>query len=118
VATTGGGIVTARGPAAHGHSFGPPQDAGLTPFGAQLPGRGYDAGLVGPRQKNEMATASLVCGLFGLVPLWVGFTLCILAITFGAIGLNRAAVTGTGRAKAIAGLVLGSLFFLPAMCGL
>jgi hypothetical protein len=67
-----------------------------------------------------MATASFVCGMLGLVPFWIGFTLCILAIVFGALGMQRAAFLpdARGRGLAIAGLVLGILFLLPAGCGL
>ena len=69
---------------------------------------------------NNMAIASFVCGMLGLVPLWIGFILCILAIVFGVLGLQKAGQLPGERGKglAIAGLVLGVLFILPAGCGL
>jgi hypothetical protein len=63
-----------------------------------------------------LAVASLVCGLFGLTPLWIGFVLCLLAITFGAVVLAKPGQRGRGLA--IAGLVLGIVQLLPAACGL
>ena len=68
---------------------------------------------------NGLAVASFVCGLLGLVPLWIGFVLCVLAVIFGVLGLQRANVAmGKGRGLAIAGIVLGLVFVLPAACGL
>ncbi len=63
-----------------------------------------------------LAVASLVCGLFGLTPFWIGFILCLLAITFGAVTLSKPGQRGRGMA--IAGLVLGIVQLLPAACGL
>jgi Domain of unknown function (DUF4190) len=60
---------------------------------------------------NGMATAGMVLGITCIVFSWWGlFTLAqvVLAITFGAIGLNRANTRGApGRGQAIAGIVLG-----------
>lgn len=69
---------------------------------------------------NNYALISLVCGLLGLVPLWIGFLLCICAIAFGIVGLQRSAQLPLERGKvpAIVGLVLGIVFILPASCGL
>jgi hypothetical protein len=69
---------------------------------------------------NTYATLSVVCGLLGLVPFWIGFLLCICAIAFGVVGLQRSAQLPSERGKvpAIVGLVLGILFILPASCGL
>lgn len=76
----------------------------------------------GPMSQQQgtpgLAIASLVCGLLGLVPLWIGFVLCLLAITFGGIVLAGTRPGQQGRGLAITGLVLGLLFILPAACGL
>ena len=72
----------------------------------------------GPQGGNGIAVASLVCGILGLTPLWIGFILCILAIVFGAVGIARANRVGRGKGLAIAGLVLGIVFIVPAMFGL
>ena len=69
-------------------------------------------------QKNGLAVAGFVCGLLGLFPFWIGFILCILAIIFSSIALSRSGKRGgAGRGLAIAGLVLGIVFFVPAMLG-
>ncbi len=65
-----------------------------------------------------LAIASLICGLLGLVPFWIGFILCLLAITFGAIVLSGTRSGQPGRGLAITGLVCGLVFLLPAACGL
>jgi hypothetical protein len=80
---------------------------------------GYYPPQVGDRS-NSLAVASFVCGLLGLVPFWVGFVLCIAAIIMGAFGLQQANRLPDRRGKglAIAGLVLGIVFIVPAGCGL
>jgi len=65
-----------------------------------------------------LAVASLICGLLGWIPLWIGFILCLLAITFGAIVLGQTKPGQQGRGLAIAGLVCGLVLLLPAACGL
>jgi hypothetical protein len=68
---------------------------------------------------NPLAIAGFVCGLLGLTPFWVGFTLCILAIVFSSIALSKAPQRNNARkGLAIAGLVLGLVFIVPAACGL
>ena len=68
---------------------------------------------------NGYAIAGLVCGLLGLFPFWIGFILCVLAIVFSGIGLSHASrYGGVGRGPAVAGLVLGILFIVPASCGI
>lgn len=69
---------------------------------------------------NHAATAAFICGLLGLVPLWIGFVLCIVAIVCGIIGIQHAGRTPDqqGRSFAIAGLVLALVFILPAACGI
>ena len=75
--------------------------------------------IVRPNESNSMATAGFVCSLLGLTPLWIGFLLCVLGIVFSSIGYTKARqMDGRGRGLAIAGLVLGILFVLPAMFGL
>jgi hypothetical protein len=70
--------------------------------------------------QNEVAVVSFVCGLLGLVPLWLGFVLCVVAIVCGIVGIQQSASLPGERGKglAIAGLVLGLVFILPAGCGL
>ena len=97
--------------------FGPP--AGPVGYVAAAPYRAPMTPMA-LAQENGMAVTSFVCGLLGLVPLWIGFVLCILAVIFGVLGLQRAngVAMGKGRGLAIAGIVLGLLFVLPASCGL
>lgn len=69
---------------------------------------------------NHMATVGFICGLLGLFPFWVGFILCIVAIVCSGFGLQHSGrLPGQrGRGLAIAGLVLGIVFIVPAGCGL
>ena len=78
-------------------------------------GRAY-----GPVPQNQVAVVSLVCGILGLVPFWIGFILCVIAISCGVVGIQTAAKHPgePGRGMAIAGLVLGLIFIIPAGCGL
>jgi hypothetical protein len=71
-----------------------------------------------PQGTPGLAVASLVCGLLGWIPLWIGFILCLLAITFAAIVLTQTRPGHQGRGLAIAGLVFGLVLLLPAACGL
>ena len=57
------------------------------------------------RTSNGLAVAALVCGIIGF--LFFGIVLGPLAAIFGGIGLSRANRGASGRAMAIAGLVLG-----------
>jgi hypothetical protein len=65
-----------------------------------------------------LAVAALVCGLLGWIPFWIGFILCLLAITFGGIVLSQTRPGQQGRGLAITGLVFGLVLLLPAACGL
>jgi hypothetical protein len=65
-----------------------------------------------------LAVAALVCGLLGWVPFWIGFILCLLAITFGGIVLGQTRPGQQGRGLAITGLIFGLVLLLPAACGL
>ncbi len=112
--------------------FAPPGPPPGAPFaGPSGFGAARGAGPIGPgwmgapaalplARENNFAAVSLVCGALGLIPFWVGFILCILAIGFGIAGIQRAGILPgqRGRGMAIAGLVLGLVFILPAGCGL
>jgi hypothetical protein len=74
------------------------------PYGGYSPAPPYNP-YPQARSSNGMAIASLVCGIVGLVVLWV--VLSPLAIIFGGIGLSRANRGASGRGMAIAGIVLG-----------
>jgi Domain of unknown function (DUF4190) len=71
-------------------------------------------------RNNSLAVASFICGILGLVPFWIGFILCIVAIVLGGFAIAHANRLPDRRGKglAIAGLVLGICFILPASCGL
>lgn len=68
-------------------------------------------------QAQSAATRSLVWGIVAVL-LFVAFPAAIVAIAFGGIGLARAAklqsrgAAPSGRGRAIAGIVLGSLSLL------
>jgi hypothetical protein len=101
----------------------PPPFAPFGPFAPRGPAGspfGYGPAPMTRVPDNGMALASFVCGLLGLVPFWIGFVLCVLAVVFGVLGLQRAngVAMGKGRGLAIAGIVLGLAFVLPASCGL
>ncbi len=95
----------------------PPQPMGMMP-----PSYPYPMMIQQPQQATGgtpgLAVASLVCGLLGWIPLWIGFILCLLAITFGTIVLASSKPGQQGRGLAIAGLVCGLILLLPAACGL
>jgi len=77
----------------------------------------------GPRQKNGLATASMVCGIVAVATGWLpvvfvaGAVLAVLAVIFGAVGLSRARKTGVGRAFATTGLITGAIGFATAAIG-
>lgn len=71
-----------------------------------------------PQGTPGLAVAALICGLLGWVPFWIGFILCLLAITFGGIVLSQTRPGQPGRGLAITGLVFGLILVLPAACGL
>ena len=64
-------------------------------------------GQVAPKKTNGLAVASFVCSMVGIVIF--GIVMGILAICFGAAGLNRAKTFPQegGRGLAIAGIVVG-----------
>lgn len=61
--------------------------------------------------RNGLGTAALVLGIIGVVLSWIpgtGWALNILAIIFGAVGINRAKRgQATNKSSALAGLILG-----------
>jgi hypothetical protein len=78
------------------------------------PGPNLVTGASGARSSgNGAATAALVCGLVGVVIAWIplvviaGFVLAILALVFGVKGLRQSRDTGTGKGRAVTGLVAG-----------
>jgi Domain of unknown function (DUF4190) len=97
-------------------------------FAQYAPPPAYGYGMMPPQMMQPMmqpqvgtpglAIASLICGLLGLFPFWIGFVLCLLAITFGAIVLSNTKPGQNGRGLALTGLILGLVFLLPAACGL
>lgn len=82
---------------------GEPGGSGPNPFGSTPPGNG-----------NGIATAAITCGLIGLLFAWmpvfvvIGATLAVLGLIFGIRGLKRSRRTGSGRGKAITGIVSGA----------
>jgi hypothetical protein len=62
------------------------------------------------RAANGPAVAAMVLGILAVVFEWFGLvtlTMAITAIVLGAVGINRSAVSGSGRGQGIAGLILG-----------
>lgn len=75
----------------------------------------YDASQDRKRGKNTFATNALVLGIFSViatpfVPLrWVPVLMAVAAIVWGVLGIRRSQSSGLGKARAIWGLVLGSI---------
>lgn len=85
--------------------YGEGMPSGAAPYGAPMPGA-VPMGYWAPPSTNGFAVASLV---LGIISGW------LLAIIFGAIALSQIKRSGgrqTGRGMAIAGLVLGIVWFL------
>lgn len=87
------------------------------PYPMSYPGS-VPAQPLAPQGTPGLAIAALVCGLLGWIPLWIGFILCLLAITFGGVVLAQTRPGQHGRGLAITGLVFGLVLLLPAACGL
>lgn len=70
-----------------------------------------------PRRTSGAAVTSLVMGLLGLFGGWCLCGVpCILAVVFGHIGAARTrSGEVAGHGMAVAGLVLGYIFVLPAI---
>jgi hypothetical protein len=89
------------------------------PYAMMLPGQMMmQQAPVSQQGTPGLAIAAFVCGLLGWIPFWIGFILCLLAITFSTIVLGTTRSSTPGRGYAIAGLVLGLVLLLPAACGL
>lgn len=71
--------------------------------------------------RNGIATAALVTGIIGVILAWmpflvvVGFVLAVLALIFGIRGARGGRTTGRG--KAVAGIVLGSIGLALSVVG-
>lgn len=94
------------------YSYRQPQIPPPAAVAAQPAPYPYPAPYPAPRRRSGLATASLVCGIFGLILVCVpgfGLLLSLLAVPFGLFGLlvaTRPTRYGTGRA--LTGLILGS----------
>ena len=66
------------------------------------------------KKKDSMAIWSFCLGLASVFFAWIGIV-PLLAIILGAVGISRTKEEGTGRGLAVAGLVLGAVFFLANM---
>jgi len=84
---------------------------------------GFPPGPPGSGQGNGIATAALVCGIIGVLLAWVpfvvvaGFVLAVLALVFGIQGIRRANVSQSGRGKALAGVILGTVGLALSVLG-
>lgn len=72
-------------------------------YGYGQPGYGYPVPDAQPG--NGLAIAGMVCGIVGLLFLWI--ILSPLAIIFGGVGWSRANAGARYKGMAIAGVVLG-----------
>ncbi|MBO3751500.1 DUF4190 domain-containing protein [Streptosporangiaceae bacterium NEAU-GS5] len=89
-------------------------------YGQQYPPYGQPAPqpvYVQAPQTSGLATASLVLGIIGILGGWCVFGIpCLMAIILGHLGLNDTKDgRRAGRGSAVAGLVLGYLFIVPAV---
>ena len=72
---------------------------------------------------NAAATTAMVLGIVAVSIAWLPFLVvlgviaAVLAIVFGAIGLRRSRVTGSGRSFAVAGLTTGVAALAAAVIG-
>jgi len=67
---------------------------------------------------NGMAVTALVLGIISLITfwaIWVSIITGILAIIFGAVGVNLAKTIGAGKGMAMAGLVMGIIGVILAI---
>jgi hypothetical protein len=72
---------------------------------------------------NGPATAAMVLGIIAVAIAWLPFIVvlgaiaAVLALVFGAVGIRRSTATGTGRSRAIVGLVTGASGLVAASLG-
>jgi Domain of unknown function (DUF4190) len=102
----------------------PPPGYGPPPTG--YPGPDYSA--YGPpvQKTNQMAIASLVASIIGLVfgfflmfLCFIGFAPPLIGIVLGVVALNQIKRSGEqGRGFAIAGIIIGGVAFVPLIIGL
>jgi Domain of unknown function (DUF4190) len=102
----------------------PPPGYGPPPTGYPMP----DYSAYGPpaQKTNQMAIASLVASIVGLVfgfflmfLCFVGFIPPLIGIVLGVVALNQIKRTGEqGRGFAIAGIIIGGVAFVPLIIGL
>ena len=64
--------------------------------------------------KDIIAICSLGLGVASIFFAWIGIV-PLLAMILGAVGISRTKKEGTGRGFAVAGLVLGIVFFISSM---
>ncbi|HEY6532790.1 MAG TPA: DUF4190 domain-containing protein [Acidimicrobiales bacterium] len=98
----GGFAPAPSGPAGPPPSFAPPPPGypPATPYVPAPPGGP-------PKPTNGLAIAALVLGIIAVLCFGLGALAGIAAIVLGALGMKKAAETGSGKGMAIAGLVLG-----------
>ncbi|MEP6853451.1 MAG: hypothetical protein ABJA87_12465 [bacterium] len=66
---------------------------------------------------NTAGVAAFISGLLGLVLCWfplIGLLLAVLGVALGAVGIAQGRQSGHGTGLAVAGLILGSVAFIPA----
>jgi hypothetical protein len=130
----GYGAPTYPGPAQYGapqYGTPPPAGYGPPPPGYGPPPTGYpgpDYSAYGPpaQKTNQMAIASLVASIVGLVfgfflmfLCFIGFVPPLIGIVLGVVALNQIKRSGEqGRGFAIAGIIIGGVAFVPLIIGL
>ena len=80
----------------------------------------YPGGYAGgpPPATNGWAIGALIVGILGLLACWVPFVgvpAPVAAVVLGIVGLRRAKAVNTGRAMALAGLIIGAVALLVAV---
>jgi multisubunit Na+/H+ antiporter MnhF subunit len=76
------------------------------------------AGADAPRRGNGIAAIGFLCGLTGMLSVWivgVGTVLSALGIVFGIIGWRRSRRGASNGPMAVAGMLLGVVGFVPSV---